>query len=152
MGNDTMAEQYVTKYYEADHDRLGELFRNFQKLKRTDFPAAKELFGQFKAGLKRHIKWEEQILFPLFEQRTGFAGNGPTHVMRSEHHQIEKHLEAIHEKMNMGDPESDFDEQMMLNVLALHNQKEERILYPAIDRALSDEERARVFTTMEAMP
>ena len=147
-----MTEQYVTQYYETDHDRLDELFRSFQKLKRTDFPKAKEFFKEFKFGLQRHIIWEEEILFPLFEQRTGMYGNGPTHIMRSEHRQIGMHLEAIHEKVKLNDPESDYDEQMMLNILAMHNQKEVHILYPAIDRSLSAGERAKVFATMKEMP
>lgn len=142
----------VTQYYESDHDRLDELFRAYQQHKRTDHEKAKELFRQFKFGLQRHIVWEEEILFPLFESRSGLTSNGPTYIMRSEHRQIGKHLEAIHEKVNASDPESDYDEQMMLNILELHNQKEEHILYPAIDRLISDEEREKVFKTMEQIP
>lgn len=143
----------ITQYYEADHDRLDSLFKNFQSLKRTDFPRAKEAFVQFKFGLQRHIVWEEDILFPLFEKKTGMpADMGPTAVMRMEHKQIAEHLEAIHQKVQKSDPNSDEAEKGLLNSLGLHNQKEEQILYPAIDHHLTDAERDQVFAQMKEIP
>ncbi len=101
-----MSEQTITNYYETDHDRLDELFRQFQKYKRIDYPRAKQFFVQFKFGLQRHIVWEEEILFPMFEQKTGMPG-GPTEVMRMEHLQIGQFLEAVHQKVKKQDPDSD---------------------------------------------
>ena len=142
----------VTEYFEADHDRLDELFKNFQRFKKVDYPRAKEFFVAFKFGLQRHIVWEEDILFPLFEQKTGMTFGGPTHVMRTEHRQIAEHLEAIHQKVKSANPDSDEEEQKLLSVLALHNQKEEDILYPAIDQAISEEEQEMVFDSMKNIP
>jgi iron-sulfur cluster repair protein YtfE (RIC family) len=145
-------EESIKTYFEKDHDRLDELFRNFQKLKRVDYSKAKEFFKEFKFGLQRHIVWEEEILFPIFEQKTGMAYSGPTRVMRVEHEQIGKQLEAIHEKVQKRDPDSDEEEHRLLSLLSLHNQKEEYILYPAIDKSLSDAERAAVFAAMKNIP
>jgi len=40
-----MSEQStISKFFEKDHDRLDELFKTFQQLKRSDFPKAKEAF------------------------------------------------------------------------------------------------------------
>lgn len=143
----------ITQYYEDDHDRLDGLFKNFQSLKGTDFPRAKESFVQFKFGLQRHIVWEEEILFPLFERKTGMPPNmGPTAVMRMEHKEIGQHLEAIHQKVKNGDPNSDESEKGLLKALGLHNQKEEQILYPAIDQHLTNAEREQVFTQMREIP
>ena len=144
-----MTEMNVTIYYEADHDRLDELFKSFQQLKRKESTKAKELFTGFRSGLLRHIAWEEEILFPHFEQKTGMSHSGPTEVMRMEHRIIKNHLEAILEKINANNPESDEDERLLLQILVSHNQKEERILYPAIDRSLSGGELTKVFTEME---
>ena len=144
-----MGAQSVTTYYEADHDRLDALFQNFQISKRTDFQKAKESFRQFKIGLQRHILWEEQILFPLFEEKTGMKGAGPTEAMRYEHRQIKELLEAIHQRVQARDPETDAEERALLEVLGAHNQKEEHILYPAIDRLLSAEEHRDAFRRME---
>lgn len=142
----------VTVYYEHDHDRLDILFRDYQHLKRADFPKAKESFKQFMFGLQKHIVWEEDILFPLFEQKTGMHNGGPTEVMRMEHRMIKKHLEAIHDKVRVGNPDTDSDEMLLLNTLMNHNEKEERILYPAIDRTMNGEEREKVYQTMQNIP
>lgn len=147
-----MNHETITHFYEVDHDRLDELFKQFQLLKRSNYPKAKEYFKEFKAGLQRHIIWEEDILFPLFERKTGLVENGPTDVMRAEHRLIGKYLEAIHDKVRVQSAESDEEEQLLLNALSLHNRKEESVLYPAIDRSLNDGERGSVFTTMEELP
>ncbi len=97
----------ITAYFAADHDRLDALFTEFQTLKRRDPSTAKEKFKGFLKGLTRHIVWEEDVLFPIFERQTGMGSDsGPTAVMRMEHRQIKGHLDAIHDKVRVGDPVS----------------------------------------------
>jgi len=144
-----MKDLSISQYYEADHDRLDDVFKNFQSLKRTDFPCAKEFFVVFKYGLQRHIIWEEEILFPFFEEKTGMYNGGPTAVMRFEHRQIGEHLEAIHKKVQAADPNSDEEEKVLLAVLSIHNMKEESILYPAIERAATESDKEVIFQAME---
>lgn len=152
LSENQIVKHTITEYYEEDHDRLDELFKNFQKWKHSDYSRAKEYFVQFKFGLQRHIIWEEEVLFPLFEQKTGMEQYGPTAVMRGEHQQIGEYLEALHQKVQKSDPESSREEGMLVEVLGLHNQKEENILYPAIDRMITPEERESVFTAMNNIP
>jgi regulator of cell morphogenesis and NO signaling len=142
----------ITEFYEQDHDRLDELFKTFQRLKRSDFAKAKEAFKEFKYGLQRHIVWEEEILFPLWEKETGISEGGATSVMRTEHRQIGQHLEAIHQKVVEQNPGSDKEEQELLNILGSHNMKEERVLYPGIDRVTSTKVRETVFQNMKNIP
>ena len=148
-----MSEQNtITAFYEQDHDRLDELFKTFQQLKQSDFAKAKESFKEFKVGLQRHIVWEEDILFPLWEKETGITEGGATSVMRAEHRQIEQQLEAIHGRVAEQDPNSDQAEQALLNLLGSHNMKEERVLYPGIDRVTSVGERDTIFQNMKSIP
>lgn len=148
-----MSEQRtITAFYEEDHDRLDELFKTFQRLKRSDFSKAKEAFKEFKIGLQRHIVWEEDLLFPLWEEKTGMSEGGPTFVMRHEHRQIGQLLESIHDKVAQQNPDSEQEEQLLLNVLGSHNMKEERVLYPSIDNVISAEERETVFQNMKTIP
>ncbi len=142
----------VAAFYEEDHDRLDELFKTFQQTKRSDFDKAKEAFKNFKTGLQRHIVWEEDLLFPLWEEKTGMSESGPTFVMRNEHRQIGQQLEAIHEKVMAENPDSDQEEQTLLSLLAPHNMKEERVLYPAIDNVTNADERETVFRRMKNIP
>lgn len=142
----------IQSAFATDHDRLDGFFVSFQTWKRTDFAKAREAFKEFKFGLQRHIIWEETILFPLFEKKTGMYQTGPTEVMRQEHRQIGDCLEAIHKKVQQRDPNSDAEERSLLAILVAHNQKEETVLYPALDRLLSDEEKAAASDAMEKIP
>jgi iron-sulfur cluster repair protein YtfE (RIC family) len=148
-GDLLMETQSIATYYEADHDRLDDLFKQFQASKRSDFVRAKHCFRQFKIGLQRHIVWEEEILFPFFEKETAMKGGGPTEVLRSEHRQIRDFLEAIHSKVLHQDQESDAEESGLLELLGSHNQKEQQILYPMIDRLLGNQERQDIFMRMK---
>lgn len=148
-----MSEQKtIRQFYEQDHDRLDELFKTFQRLKRSDFAKAKDAFKEFKVGLQRHIVWEEDLLFPLWEEKSGMSDSGPTFVMRAEHRQIGQQLEAIHDKVVEQNPDSDQEEQALAAILGSHNMKEERVLYPALDQVTSVEERQRVFRNMKDIP
>jgi len=77
---------------------------------------------------------------------------GPTFVMRAEHRQIGQQLEAIHGKVAEQNPDSDQEEQLLLELLGSHNMKEERVLYPAIDQLTSAEDSETVFRNMKNIP
>lgn len=144
-----MTTPLITRYYEDDHDRLDGLFKQYQASKAADLPQAQESFRQFKAGLERHIVWEEEILFPQFEEKTGMRDTGPTEVMRIEHREIKRLLGVIHEKIEKANADTDLEDGALLSTLGAHNEKEEQILYPAIDQMLSEQERGGVFSAME---
>lgn len=147
-----MNDLTVQDTFAHDHDRLDQLLETYRQLKRVDFPRAKQAFKEFKTGLQRHIIWEETILFPLFEQKSGMVDRGPTAVMRAEHREIGRCLEALHDRVRRQDADSDREEQELIQILFAHNQKEEQVLYPAIDRLSSAEEKAAAFKTMEELP
>ena len=142
----------INRFFGQDHDRLDELFRAFQRLKRWDFAKAKEAFVEFQFGLQRHIVWEEDLLFPLWEEKTGMSDGGPTFVMRTEHSRIRQQLEAIRQKVAEENPDSDQEEQALLATLGTHNMKEEQVLYPALDQITTFEERAAVYHNMKQIP
>lgn len=145
-------QETVTAFYEKDHDRLDELFKTFQASKRSDFAKARKAFKEFKVGLQRHILWEEELLFPMWEEKTGMIEDGPTPIMRHEHSQIKQLLDAIHQKVEGQNLDTDQDEQALLNLLSSHNRKEERALYPAIDNVINADEREKVFSDMNSIP
>lgn len=124
-----------------DHDRLDALeAAAFEMRASGDCQRARELYAEFAAGLKRHIGFEEQLLFPAFEEKTGMPPTaGPTAVMRAEHREIETLLEQI--EAGMADAAAPL-ESLRLSfhaVLGDHNLKEEQILYPTTDNLLGEE-------------
>lgn len=141
----------IFEFMSTDHDRLDNIFEEFKNLKKNDISGARRLFLDFKAGLQAHIVWEEDILFPIFERGTGMHDTGPTAVMRMEHRQIESFLEEIGEKLLAEGMEGVNEAEIsVLEVLGSHNQKEENILYPAIDNLTSEQEKEQAIEKMTA--
>ncbi|MCL4384590.1 hemerythrin domain-containing protein [Patescibacteria group bacterium] len=138
----------ILDYMSKDHDRLDKIYQEFQKVREKDKEEARDLFHEFKTGLQRHIIWEEDILFPLFEEKTEAKENGPTEVMRQEHREIKEVLEKIHDEVRQGTGGQKLDKELY-GILEEHNRKEEMILYPWIDRAISEKEAKEIFVKMK---
>ncbi|WNM59565.1 hemerythrin domain-containing protein [Candidatus Nitrospira allomarina] len=144
-----MATNTIAEFMGHDHDRLDEIFTRFQAFKKQDSQKARLLFQELFTGLHRHIRWEEEILFPVFETQAEMVrDHGPTGVMRIEHRQIKDFLEQIQAKIAEGDFATEEAEVGLLQVLTAHSVKEEKILYPWIDNCVRDEERASLLARM----
>ena len=139
----------VMEFMSKDHDRLDQLFSSFKAIKSEDFPQARRLFSEFKSRLTKHIRWEEELLFPRFEKESGLTGGGPTFVMKLEHRQIQSLLEKFNNKLLTGEAKTDVEDDELVGLLTSHNFKEEKILYPWIDRTLSEAERSEMIRKME---
>jgi len=142
----------ITDFMGLDHDRLDGLFKEFQSVKIGDRAKATQAFSEFKRGLQRHIIWEEEFLFPRFEEQTGISEGGPTVVMRLEHRRIKELLDGIHDRVAAGNVDTDEYEHELKDVLMVHNTKEEAVLYPAIDQCVSEQEAAELIAAMKALP
>ncbi|MBI5642265.1 MAG: DUF2249 domain-containing protein [Deltaproteobacteria bacterium] len=139
-------DRSLTDYFQTDHKRLDGIFAKFEDSAESgSWGEAAIEFREFRLGLKRHIKAEEEILFPLFEEKTGMHDNGPTFVMKMEHKEIHEWLDKI-----LSGTEAENSAQVsegktaLMNILADHNMKEEHILYPESDSFATDAERAQV--------
>ncbi|MFB6265551.1 MAG: hemerythrin domain-containing protein [Candidatus Nanohaloarchaea archaeon] len=132
----------IEQFMEKDHTEIDSIFERFQE-RRTGTEESREEFSEFRRRLERHIRWEEDILFPEFEERTSISGGGPTEVMRQEHDQIRDHLGRIEEGLE-AERETGEEEEKLLQTLSDHNRKEENILYPWFDEELSEEERREI--------
>ena len=92
---------------------------------------------RFRAALESHMKIEEEVLFPAFEQATGIDA-GPTAVMRSEHQQLLKALDAINTARVASDAQQYGSlAHSFLDLLNMHSAKEETVLYPMCDRLVT---------------
>lgn len=127
----------VTGYLQSDHVRLDTLIDEVRtSLGARAFARARGLLLEVTRGLSRHIDAEEQILFPAFERATRMTG-GPTAVMRREHVDIRRLLDAVLVTLEAeaeAPANAAIDE--LVEVLGAHNRKEEHVLYPMTDRAL----------------
>ena len=141
----------VTEALAWDHDRLDELEKQaFNRLAVGDRAAAQAAWSEFTVGLRRHIRFEEELLFPAFEERLGVTpAAGPTAVMRGEHREIERLIEAIGQAFTGGEAAGPL-RLALHRVLGEHNLKEERMLYPTTDQALDPEERDALVARIQA--
>lgn len=137
---------------QSDHNRLDELFEKFKDLKDENSQEAKQNFCPFRRGLFTHIKWEEEILFPIFEEKTGMKDNGPTAVMRAEHIEIKDLLDRIRENIKAGNFNTGEMDSALKDILRSHNDKEENLLYPWIDQSVEDEaDKKNIFDRIKEM-
>jgi iron-sulfur cluster repair protein YtfE (RIC family) len=142
----------INQYFAADHDRLDCLYLAFKShlvqgvTQEQAHTQCLKFFNAFTQGLIKHIEWEETILFPFFEQSSGIT-QGPTRVMCSEHEIIKQLLVAIAEKVEQKNNEIDELEQLE-TILTDHNNKEEQVLYPMIDRFCDVQKTADLFIQM----
>ena len=120
-----------------DHERLDAVFDRFRSIDVSDLPNRSRVFEEFAAGLRRHIRIEEDLLFPAF------AGNDPPRrevvaVMREEHVRIQETLDAIAARLATGAGGTSALEEALLNVLWAHNAREEGLLYPDLDEQVPE--------------
>lgn len=144
-----MPDPTVNQYYTEDHEHLHAALHRFQSLKAGEPEKAAVEFQGFRAGLERHILWEERILFRWYDQQLGHLRTCLTAVLRREHAQILVYLDEISRKLAQGNFATGDEEGRLETVLRLHNHKEEEALYPAMDQILNDEQRAAVFVAMK---
>lgn len=127
-----------SNYLGNDHRQIDEYFAD------ADATAACSEWHQcvtaFSAGqqaLLAHLRMEENVLFPAFEAASGTA-SGLTYVMRAEHLRIQALLAGMQQAAANWDNDAFLSLSGDLHqILGLHNQKEENILYPMADRLLA---------------
>jgi iron-sulfur cluster repair protein YtfE (RIC family) len=104
-----------------------------------DWTASGHALERFQSELEAHFGAEEEVLFPAFERMLGNdSGVGPTQVMRMEHSQMRGLVEQIVAAQAARDASGFLGAaETLLVMLQQHNMKEENILYPMCERALS---------------
>jgi regulator of cell morphogenesis and NO signaling len=140
--NDRDAKRGVLEALAWDHDRLESLEgAAFRARESGDLQAAFDLYSEFATGLRRHIGFEEDLLFPAFEARTGLPPTaGPTAVMRAEHREIRELLEGIAGSIADAACSPEGLRARFHGVMEEHNEKEEGVLYPTVDELLGADE------------
>lgn len=106
---------------------------------KKNLPEARAAFTRFAELTRLHFRWEEDVIFPAFEDATGMHGVGPTMVMRHEHRQVRGLLDELQRAAEAGNLDALLDHgDTLLMLLQQHNAKEEGMLYPMADQALGD--------------
>lgn len=142
----------IREFLQWDHERLDLTLIDASQLAASgDRGAAAVRFAEFCTRLRRHIRMEEELLFPAFERATGEAG--PTEQMRHEHVEIQDLLGQMVAAIGWDATAEQFPglRKRLLSVLGHHNAKEERIVYPLIDHRLAPSDREGLVLAMQAL-
>ena len=122
-----------------DHHRCDALFgRAEERVAQAEWVQAGTEFSEFVRAMERHLVFEEQELFPAFEEVTGNRG-GPTQVMRLEHEQMRTMMRDMQECVRRQDANGYLGRsETLLILMQQHNVKEEHILYRMAEQALGE--------------
>jgi hemerythrin-like domain-containing protein len=138
------------------HRRLDELFLLHQEaLLALDPRLALERLREFKGELQVHMRAEEELLLPVYE-RAGRIQGGPVEFFTGEHKRMLEFIarfdgkleKLVADQMNLKrDIISLFDgEAVFKQLMEHHDAREQNILYPALDRVTSEQERRRLLS------
>lgn len=133
------------------HEDLVEGFlRHQEALLEGDIERARALLGSFGRAIRDHIRHEEEVLLPVYEERCGPIEGAPPALFYGEHRKIEGFLDEFAKALAAGDasPRARIAlldrEAVFKNLLHHHDLREKSALYPELDRATQPAERARM--------
>ena len=133
--------QGLKEFFTVDHRRCDEMWAEVETaVQGGNVEVEKQSWRTFQSEMLRHLRMEEEVMFPAFEQASGMTNGGPTFVMRSEHEQ----MRGLMGQMAAAADSGDYDELVdlgdtLLMLIQQHNQKEEQMLYPMAERALTND-------------
>lgn len=129
----------ISQLYQPHHRTCDEAFAEAEAAAADGkWDLARQLTTRFKRLLEVHFASEEGTLFPAFEAATGMQG-GPTMVMRLEHEQMRGMLGALDTAAQQQAKDTYLGAaETLLVLMQQHNLKEENVLYPMCDRALTE--------------
>lgn len=130
----------ITDFMTSHHRDCDELYASAEKaVAAGDWAIAEKKARRFRASMDQHFAMEEDVLFPAFEDATGMSG-GPPAIMRMEHAQMRGLLASMDEAVAAKDAKSWLATgDTLLVMIQQHNMKEEGMLYPMSDDALSQD-------------
>lgn len=142
----------VNEYMTRDHRECDSIFeRAEQAAKAEDYATLEREANEFLRRITTHIEIEETLLFPEFEERTGMSKGGPSVVMRAEHRMMEQLFAEMRQAIGAKDGVAyQTAARAMIELLQVHNRKEEMMMYPMLDDALG-EDATELLVDVEAM-
>jgi len=134
------------------HHQLEELFHQHQvAVLKFDCAGAKTFLDSFEEGMSIHMKEENEILLPLYRERAVQIRGGDCAVFIGEHEKIVEWLGRLKLRLSripLTDPRPQDilalldDEAHFKKFIEHHTLRENRILYPELERVVTPKEKA----------
>ncbi len=149
-GSPTLAE-----LFEEDHRRLDEIAAEMRRTAREDPVRAVVLASLLVTGMRRHVRIEETVVFPVHASRTGYAAT--TARMRAEHVAVLRYVDRIErdaEALRVATERESIVARLLESEAGLaavneaHTASEEKSLFPLIDHTTPPDVRQRLIRTI----
>lgn len=131
-----------------DHQAIDEVFETYLITKRDKPAEALAVLQNYAALLLRHMKCEEELVFPALARYPDERACQEIPVLLDEHQIILPFLREVEAKLRAGeDPAS--SERRLFEELHEHNAREEMFVYAPLDRLLTETERVAVLEALQ---
>lgn len=144
------------------HSRLDDLFLEHQRaLLRLELDRAAAALDEYATDLLAHIRDEEELMIPLYRDRVNPPVGGAAELFLGEHEKLKRFLvlfaEEIEKIRNMDDVERGVlflidSQHLFKRLLAHHDTRERKMLYPLLDEVTTLEDREKLFAQFELTP
>jgi hemerythrin-like domain-containing protein len=141
------------------HEDLSLLFFEHQKaLLDRDHLKAALFLNEYEKEIQHHTGLEEEWLLPVYEERSEIRPGGDVVNFVGEHSKILMVLRRLQDKLvrmrNLKDATNEIiglldDEARFKELIRHHDEREERFLFPELDRVTSDAEKRRLLSKMQ---
>jgi len=140
----------ISDFMKLHHKMLTVMLDEFRSSKK-DTPKRERLFANFASLLEKHMIFEEEVLFPLFEGKTGTESlNKSTSTLRKDHKQVRDLAEKIKKMMN-NNADTDKLENHLVEILQEHEKTEFDIVYPWLDEAIGEDAAKAIIRGMKTI-
>jgi len=131
----------IINLFVEDHERIDSLLGNFKNIQNKEPKKAIKIFDQLSNDLIRHFH-QEEILYSNYKYTT-WEIIPVIQTIRKEHEMILKKIDKIRNSFKKGS--INIDTTKLFSLFERHKNIENTLLYPELDRVLSDKEKEEVY-------
>lgn len=137
----------------ADHQRLDSVLSALEAAIGAASIRAAEPLKEFAAGLRRHMAWENEQLFPAVRARATTREQRSIDSLIIDHERLSETLSELEASVASADFATAREQAAWLRkLLQGHNYDEEHGVYVEADKYLTDDERRGLISRFEATP
>jgi iron-sulfur cluster repair protein YtfE (RIC family) len=144
------------------HEQLDELFLEHQRaLMRLDLDRAESLLGKYEDDLFAHIRDEEELMIPLYQQRAAAPIGAAAEIFLNEHEKLRQYMVLFKEEITKIRKMDDLErgalflidsQHLFKRLLVHHDTREKKMLYPLLDEVTTESERRELFARLQLSP
>ena len=149
--NATTTPRRTTEPFREEHAAIKEHLRHMSRMIESIPGVAPEVRKQnmtklveaLKGHILPHAEWEEKVLYPVIDQKTGSGKYTFTAAMRHEHRIVERWIDQLASESEKGTPDTTLfvrRADQLLGLILAHFEDEEEVLLPVLDESMTPEE------------